>query len=70
MKIAVAATAPFGAAVLEGMASRSYDIEFLLTRPDKPAGPRAKEGRTAGQGGREAPRDPRAAAGEAQRVPR
>jgi methionyl-tRNA formyltransferase len=38
MKIAVAATAPFGAAVLEGMASRSYDIEFLLTRPDKPQG--------------------------------
>ena len=38
MKIAVAATAPFGAAVLEGMATRGYDIEFLLTRPDKPQG--------------------------------
>jgi methionyl-tRNA formyltransferase len=38
MKIAVAATAPFGAAVLEGMANRGYDIEFLLTRPDKPQG--------------------------------
>src|SRR4029453_13493065 len=30
--------APFGAAVLEGMANRGYDIEFLLTRPDKPQG--------------------------------
>src|SRR5206468_3549919 len=38
MKIAVAATAPFGAAVLEGMANRGYDIELLLTRPDKPQG--------------------------------
>ena len=38
MKIAVAATAPFGAAVLEGMVNRGYDIEFLLTRPDKPQG--------------------------------
>ena len=38
MKIAVAATAPFGAAVLEGMVTRSYDIELLLTRPDKPQG--------------------------------
>lgn len=38
MKIAVAATAPFGAAVLEGIAGRGYDIELLLTRPDKPQG--------------------------------
>ena len=38
MQIAVAATAPFGAAVLEGMANRGYDIELLLTRPDKPQG--------------------------------
>jgi methionyl-tRNA formyltransferase len=38
MKIAVAATAPFGAAVLEEMVNRGYDIEFLLTRPDKPQG--------------------------------
>ncbi|MEO8290484.1 MAG: methionyl-tRNA formyltransferase [Gaiellaceae bacterium] len=38
MKIAVAATAPFGAAVLEGIAGKGYDIEFLLTRPDKPQG--------------------------------
>jgi methionyl-tRNA formyltransferase len=38
MKIAVAATAPFGAAVLEGLAARAYEIELLLTRPDKPRG--------------------------------
>src|SRR4029450_5558323 len=38
MKVALAATAPFGAAILEGLASRGYDIEFLLTRPDKPQG--------------------------------
>jgi methionyl-tRNA formyltransferase len=38
MKIAVAATAPFGAAILEGLASRGYDIELLITRPDKPQG--------------------------------
>jgi methionyl-tRNA formyltransferase len=38
MKIAVAATAPLGAAVLEGMAGRGYEIELLLTRPDKPQG--------------------------------
>ena len=38
MQIAVAATAPFGAAVLEGIVNRGYDIEFLLTRPDKPQG--------------------------------
>jgi methionyl-tRNA formyltransferase len=38
MKIAVAATAPFGADVLEGLAARGYEIELLLTRPDKPQG--------------------------------
>jgi methionyl-tRNA formyltransferase len=38
MKIAVAATAPFGAAVLEGLAGRGYEIELLLTRPDRPKG--------------------------------
>jgi methionyl-tRNA formyltransferase len=38
MKIAVAATAPFGAAILEGLAARGYDIELLITRPDKPQG--------------------------------
>lgn len=37
MKLAVAATAPFGAAVLEGLAAR-HDIEFLLTRPDRRQG--------------------------------
>ena len=38
MRIAVAATAPFGAAILEGLVARGYDIELLVTRPDKPQG--------------------------------
>jgi methionyl-tRNA formyltransferase len=38
MKIAVAATAPFGAAILEGLVARGYEIELLITRPDKPQG--------------------------------
>ena len=37
MKLAVAATAPLGAAVLEGLAGR-HDVELLLTRPDRPRG--------------------------------
>ena len=37
MRIAVAATAPFGADVLERLA-RSHEIALLLTRPDKPRG--------------------------------
>jgi methionyl-tRNA formyltransferase len=37
VKLAVAATAPFGAAVLEGLAA-GRDIELLLTRPDRPRG--------------------------------
>ena len=37
MKIAVAATAPLGADVLERLAAR-HDVEFLLTRPDRPRG--------------------------------
>jgi methionyl-tRNA formyltransferase len=36
-RIGVAATAGFGADVLEGLAER-HDIAFLLTRPDRPAG--------------------------------
>jgi methionyl-tRNA formyltransferase len=36
-RIGVAATAPFGADVLERVAER-HDIDFLLTRPDAPAG--------------------------------
>jgi methionyl-tRNA formyltransferase len=36
-RIAVAATAPFGADVLERLAG-SHEIVFLLTRPDAPAG--------------------------------
>src|SRR3954451_16273217 len=35
--ITVAATAPFGADVLERLAQR-HDVELLLTRPDKPRG--------------------------------
>ena len=37
MRLAVAATAPFGADVLERLAER-HDVAFLLTRPDKPRG--------------------------------
>src|SRR5687767_999517 len=37
MRIAVAATAPFGADVLERLAAR-HDVASLLTRPDRPAG--------------------------------
>ena len=37
MKLAVAATAPLGAAVLEGLAAR-HDVELLVTRPDRPRG--------------------------------
>ena len=36
-RLAVAATAPFGASVLEGLAARR-EISFLVTRPDRPAG--------------------------------
>src|ERR671923_2451119 len=37
MRIAVAATAPFGADVLRRLAKR-HDIAYLLTRPDRPRG--------------------------------
>jgi len=37
MILAVAATAPFGADVLERLAAR-HDVTVLLTRPDRPAG--------------------------------
>jgi methionyl-tRNA formyltransferase len=37
MRLAVAATAPFGADVLERLA-RSHEIAYLLTRPDAPRG--------------------------------
>ena len=37
MRLAVAATAPFGADVLERLAA-SHDIAYLLTRPDAPRG--------------------------------
>jgi methionyl-tRNA formyltransferase len=49
LRLVVAATAPFGAAVLEGLAKR-HDVELLVTRPDrargrgrKPGAPPAKE---------------------------
>jgi methionyl-tRNA formyltransferase len=37
-RLGVAATAPLGADVLERLAAR-HDVAFLLTRPDRPAGP-------------------------------
>jgi methionyl-tRNA formyltransferase len=37
MKLAVAATAPFGADVLKWLARR-HDVAYLLTRPDRPKG--------------------------------
>jgi methionyl-tRNA formyltransferase len=37
VRLIVAATAPFGAAVLEGLAAR-HEIELLITRPDRPQG--------------------------------
>ena len=37
MRLAVAATAPLGADVLERLAA-GRDIEYLLTRPDRPRG--------------------------------
>ena len=37
MKLVVAATAPFGAAVLEGLAAE-HDIELVVTRPDRARG--------------------------------
>jgi methionyl-tRNA formyltransferase len=43
VKLAVAATAPFGAAVLEGLTAR-HDVELLVTRPDRPKGRGRREG--------------------------
>jgi methionyl-tRNA formyltransferase len=37
LRLAVAATAPFGADVLEGL-SANHEISYLLTRPDRPRG--------------------------------
>jgi len=37
VRVAVAATAPFGADVLERLAAR-HDVAYLLTRPDRPRG--------------------------------
>ena len=38
MRYAVAATAPFGADVLERLAARGHEIAFVLTTPDRPSG--------------------------------
>ncbi len=43
MRLAVAATAPLGAAVLEGLAA-THEIEVLVTRPDRPRGRGRKVG--------------------------
>ena len=37
MQLAVAATAPLGADVLERLAAK-HDVAYLLTRPDRPQG--------------------------------
>jgi methionyl-tRNA formyltransferase len=37
VRLVVAATAPFGAAVLDGLAAR-HEVELLVTRPDRPQG--------------------------------
>ena len=47
-RIAVAATAPFGADVLERLAA-GHEISALLTRPDAPRGTRPQGGRAAGE---------------------
>jgi methionyl-tRNA formyltransferase len=44
MRLAVAATAPFGATVLEGLAAQ-HELVFLLTRPDAPRGRGRRSGR-------------------------
>ena len=38
MRFGVAATAPFGADVLEQLTERGHQIRFLLTTPDRPSG--------------------------------
>jgi methionyl-tRNA formyltransferase len=43
VRLAVAATAPLGAAVLEGLAAR-HEIEVVVTRPDRPQGRGRKVG--------------------------
>ena len=65
-RIAVAATAPFGADILERLAA-DHDIALLLTRPDKPRGRGRKLAPTAGEGGCRAARHPGCAAREARR---
>jgi methionyl-tRNA formyltransferase len=45
LSIGVAATGPFGAGILEGLAARR-EIELVLTRPDRPAGRGRKKTQT------------------------
>ena len=63
--IAVAATAPFGADVLERLAGR-HDVSALLTRPDAPQGRGRRVTAAARQARRGAAWHPRASAGAAE----
>ena len=65
--LGVAATAPFGAHVLERLAAR-HEVAFVLTRPDPPRGRGRRVGAAAGEGGRRAARAPGAPAGAARDV--
>ena len=65
-RIAVAATAPFGADVLERLAAE-HDVAQLLTRPDKPRGRGRKLAAPPAKAGGRAARHPGRAAGEARR---
>jgi methionyl-tRNA formyltransferase len=44
VRLGVAATAPFGADVLERLAASQHDVAWLLTRPDRPRGRGRKPG--------------------------
>ena len=59
--IGFAATAPFGADVLERLAAR-HEISFCLTRPDRPAGRGRRLDPAAGEGRRREARHPGAPA--------
>ena len=68
-RIAVAATAPFGADVLERLAAQ-HEVAALLTRPDAPRGRGRRVAPPAGEGRRRAARHPGAAARAARARPR
>ena len=66
-QLVVAATAPFGADVLERLAGR-HEVAALLTRPDRPAGRRGRRlAAPAREAGGRTVRHPGAAAGAADR---